>query len=257
MQRLDRLLLEQGLCATRTQAQNAIHSGRVRLYAPNAQGVSSWQTVTKPGLKLPEAVQLEVTPDPADRFVSRGALKLAGALEALSLDVSGMTALDVGQSTGGFTDALLQSGVSRVVGVDVGHDQLHPKLKADPRVTGLEGINARALPIDSLHAAIEPELGFDLIVMDVSFISQTLILPGLPQLLKPSGHLISLVKPQFEVGREHVGKGGIVRDTQCYQQVKTRIIERCETLGLNVQHWMESPIQGGDGNREFLLYAQK
>lgn len=257
MQRLDRLLLEQGLCRTRTQAQNAIHAGRVRLYAANSTGESSWQTVTKPGLKLPEEAQLDVTPDPADRFVSRGALKLSGALEALALDVSEMTALDIGQSTGGFTDVLLQSGVSRVIGIDVGHDQLHPKLKDDPRVTGFEGINARNLPVESLRAAIAPADGFDLAVMDVSFISQTLILPGLPQLLKPSGHLISLVKPQFEVGREHVGKGGIVRDVQCYQQVQTRIIELCKTLGLNVQHWMESPIQGGDGNREFLLYAQK
>lgn len=257
MQRLDRLLLEQGLCTTRTQAQNAIQAGRVRLYTASGTGAPSWQTVTKPGLKLDEKAQLEVAPDPADRFVSRGAIKLAGALDALSLDVTGMTALDVGQSTGGFTDVLLQSGASRVIGVDVGHDQLHPKLKADPRVVGLEGINARDLPTESLQAAIEPATGFDLIVMDVSFISQTLILPGLPQLLKPSGHLVSLVKPQFEVGRAHVGKGGIVRDTQCYQQVQTRIIALCSTLGLNVQHWMESPIQGGDGNREFLLYAQK
>lgn len=250
MQRLDLLLVEQGLAENRTQAQKMLEGGRVSLFK-NGQ----WQPVDKPGLKLPSDSLLQVTAAEEDRYVSRGAFKLLAALQVAPLDVKGLTALDVGQSTGGFTDALLQAGVSRVVGLDVGQSQLHPRLKDDARVVALEKVNARHLEPELFSSQGLP-LVYDLIVMDVSFISQTLILPQLPALLASSGWLISLVKPQFEVGKEKIGKGGIVRDPSLYAEVEQRIRQQVSALGLEVTHWIDSPITGGDGNREFLMVAQ-
>lgn len=249
MQRADLLLVQQQLADTRTQAQRLIRTGRVHWQDQQRQ----WQPVNKSGLKLAADTPLQVQADPADRYVSRGALKLDAALTQFELSVQGVTALDIGQSTGGFTDCLLQAGAATVVGVDVGHDQLAPALKNHPAVICYEGINARQLPADLRRHS--NDRGFDLIVMDVSFISQTLILPGLPMLLAPQGQLISLVKPQFEVGKAGVGKGGIVRDSQLYPQVEQRIRDLCQTLGFVVQGYMPSPIKGGDGNQEFLLWA--
>lgn len=250
MERLDKQLVEQGLASSRTQAQRLIETGRVEV---NRAG--RWQLEKKASTKLSPEVELRVLPGSEDRYVSRGGLKLEGALTQAGIDAARFTALDVGQSTGGFTDCLLQSGARKVVGVDVGRQQLVPALQEDPRVVFYEGINARELPLQEL--LWQSPGGFDLVVMDVSFISQTLILPGLPALLRPGGHLLSLVKPQFEVGREGIGKGGIVRDAGLYREVEARIRSACESLGLVVEDYFASPITGGDGNREFFIAAQK
>jgi len=249
LERLDKQLVVTGLAETRTRAQRLIEQGRVEL-----EQAGTWQVLRKPGVKVADGAQLRVQPSEEDRYASRGGLKLQGALSRLGIAPEGWIALDLGQSTGGFTDCLLQAGVARVVGVDVGHDQLVPALRNDPRVVCHEGINARRLPEAELLSQA-PE-GFDLMVMDVSFISQTLILPGLPTLLKPGGWLVSLVKPQFEVGKAGIGKGGIVRDAGLYDEVETRIRSCCTDLGLAVVDYFPSPIKGGDGNREFFVAAR-
>ena len=182
------------------------------------------KAVGKPAQELPADVVLTVQADDSDRYVSRGGLKLAGALAATGIAAEGKTCLDVGQSTGGFTDCLLQAGAGRVVGVDVGHGQLHGKLKSDQRITALEGINCRALTAADLGDAL-PASGFDLIVGDVSFISMALVLPQLPALLAADGELLLLIKPQFEVGPHNIGKGGIVRDPTLYREVEGRFLD--------------------------------
>ncbi len=250
MERLDKALVNRALADTRSQAQRMIEAGRV-----SARTGTVWQVLNKASMKVSDEQPLKVEPGEEDQFASRGGLKLRGALAQSGLSPEGWVALDVGQSTGGFTDCLLQAGAAKVVGVDVGRDQLVPALRKHPSVVFFEGINARDLPTDTLLA--EAPGGFDLIVMDVSFISQTLILPGLPALLKPGGHLLSLVKPQFEVGKAGIGKGGIVRDARLYQSVEERIRAQCGVLGLQVDAWFPSPITGGDGNREFFVAATK
>ncbi len=251
MQRVDLLLVEKQLAQSRTHAQRLIKNHKVKALVKG-----HWQTITKSGLKLDQETPFEVEADPADRFVSRGALKLLAALEKEHFTTKGQIAIDVGQSTGGFTDCLLQAEVDHVVGIEVGHDQLAAKLANDPRVTCYEGINARQLPQEKLLAHTVGH-GFDLAVMDVSFISQLKILPSLAPLIMDSGYLISLVKPQFEVGKEGISRGGIVRDHSLYPAVKTNVSECCASLGLTVIDYFESPIKGGDGNTEFLLIAQK
>jgi len=245
--RADALLVTQKLAPSRTAAQWLIKQGRV-----------TWSggTISKPAMDLPEGTVLTVAADPDAHYVSRGGLKLAGALAQSGIQVAGKQCLDIGQSTGGFTDCLLQAGAKHVVGVDVGHGQLHPQLRHDPAVTALEGINCRALGAADLGNAF-PEGGFDLIVGDVSFISLTLILPQLPALLAAHGDLLLLVKPQFEVGPENIGKGGIVRDTALYAGVETQFRDLARTLGLTVRAWLDSPITGGDGNREFFIWLNK
>jgi 23S rRNA (cytidine1920-2'-O)/16S rRNA (cytidine1409-2'-O)-methyltransferase len=240
--RADQLLVERGLAPSRTVAQRLIEAGRV-----------SWAEgpVAKASLILPATAELAVQADEDDRYVSRGGLKLAGALAHTGIPVRNRVCLDVGQSTGGFTDCLLQAGAARVVGIDVGHGQLHPRLQADPRVSCLEGINGR-----SLGDAPLPERRFDLIVADLSFISLTLVLPQLPPLLAAEGDLLLLAKPQFEVGPEHVGKGGIVRDAALYPQVEARLRAAAIASGLRVLDWFDSPLRGGDGNREFFLWMK-
>ncbi len=249
MERLDKALVTRALADTRSQAQRMIEAGRVSTHVDDG-----WQVLNKASVKIPDGQLLKVEPGEDDQFVSRGGLKLRGALAYAGLKPEGWAALDVGQSTGGFTDCLLQAGVAKVVGVDVGRDQLVPALKEHPKVVFFEGINARDLPVETL--LVEAPGGFDLIVMDVSFISQTLILPGLPALLKPGGHLLSLVKPQFEVGKAGIGKGGIVRDARLYEEVERRIRAQCEALGLTLEGYFPSPITGGDGNREFFVSAR-
>ena len=209
--------------------------------------------VTRAALELARETPLTVTADPEDRFVSRGGVKLAGALAITGLDVAGRRCLDVGQSTGGFTDCLLQADARHVVGVDVGHGQLHPRLLADSRVTSFEGINCRALVAADLGDAL-PANGFDLIIGDLSFISLTLILPQLPPLLAAHGDLLLLVKPQFEVGPGNIGKGGIVRDPTLHDEVEGKLRQCAASLGLTVRAWFASPITGGDGNREFFIW---
>lgn len=246
MLRVDALLVQQGLAASRTQAQRLIEAGRVS---------HAGQIIGKASVSLPDDVPLTVAVDDADCYVSRGGLKLAGALAETGIVVRGLNCLDVGQSTGGFSDCLLQAGAAAVVGVDVGHDQLHPALKSHPRLTSLEGINCRALTASDLGAAM-PVAGFDLVVADVSFISLTLILPQLPPLLANEGQLLLLVKPQFEVGPGGLGKGGVVRDPARYAEVEAKLRGAAQQCGLTVLGWLDSPIQGGDGNREFFIWLK-
>ena len=257
--RADQLLVERGVAASRAQAQRLIASGLRWRVAGGA-----WQRVTKNGAELPVEAELELLDDAEARYVSRGGLKLQGALDAAGLDVRGWRCLDVGQSTGGFTDCLLQRGAERVVGVDVGHGQLHPRLRADPRVCALEGVNARSLNLSKTiaeHEHFTPAFGgkspeFDLIVGDLSFISLTRVLPALTPMLGPSGQLLMLVKPQFELQPADIGKGGLVKDAARYPEVEQRLRAACRTLGLEVLGWFDSPITGGDGNREFFIHAR-
>lgn len=268
--RIDQLLVQRGLANTRSQAQRLIVGG-----VEWRQG-DAWRRVAKNGDDVPEDAPVRLLDDSEARYVSRGGLKLEAALKHVGLSVSGFQCLDVGQSTGGFTDCLLQQGAAFVVGVDVGRAQLHPRLHADPRVLCVEGVNARALEASDLVAAYEESTGtegqfdldeseeeaaldfapeFDLIVTDLSFISQTLVLPAVVPLLKAGGTLLSLVKPQFELQPGQVGKGGIVKDAAMYRIVELRLREACAELDLDVTHWFDSPITGGDGNREFFIAA--
>lgn len=251
MLRIDLILTEQGLAKSRSQAQTFISEGRVS-YKQN----ETWLKATKPSLKLPIDIQLNIKINEADKYVSRGALKLEGALLHTQLDIKDFHVLDIGQSTGGFSDCAIQHGAAHVVGVEVGHGQLDTRLHNHEQITCLEGINARSLCMDDLEGHF-PENGFDLVVMDVSFISQTKILPQLPVLLRKTGHLITLVKPQFEVGKAFIGKGGIVKDKKRVSQLTEEIKAFVTALGFDVQCYIESPIKGGDGNQEFLLWATR
>jgi 23S rRNA (cytidine1920-2'-O)/16S rRNA (cytidine1409-2'-O)-methyltransferase len=243
--RIDQLLVERGLATSRSQAQRLIASG-VRWLDQDA-----WKTAAKNGDDVPADAQLELLDVAEARYVSRGGLKLEGALKASGVDVAGKLCLDVGQSTGGFTDCLLQQGALRVTGVDVGTGQLHESLRRDPRVIALEKINARELSAEQVGNH------FDLVTGDLSFISSTLVLPALVPLLKPGGALLMLVKPQFELQPGQVGKRGIVTDPSLYAVVEKRIRDCCAELGLQVKGWYDSPVTGGDGNREFFVYAIK
>ncbi|MBU6503965.1 MAG: TlyA family RNA methyltransferase [Burkholderiales bacterium] len=257
--RADQLLVERGLAVSRSQAVRLIAGGlRWRL-----AGSDAWRSVTKNRDDLPESAELDLIDQAEARYVSRGGLKLEGALRQSGLSVAGKRCLDVGQSTGGFTDCLLQHGAAGVVGVDVGHSQLHPALRADARVVCIEGVNARNLNAsDFIAINIDGETGrapfipkFEVIVGDLSFISLTLVLPALVPLLAPQGALLLLVKPQFELQPGQVGKGGIVRDAALHAVVEQRLRERLANLGLWVLAWFESAIAGGDGNREFFVHA--
>lgn len=247
--RIDQLLVERGLAVSRSQAQRLI-AGGVQWQQPDG----SWRAVGKNRDEVPESAALQLLDDAESRFVSRGGLKLEGALKATGVPIDGLRCLDVGQSTGGFTDCLLQQGAAEVVGIDVGHAQVHPRIRDDERVVCIEGVNARELvPGDErVPGALE---GFDLIVGDVSFISLTLVLPGVVHLLKPTGHLLMLVKPQFELQPGQVGKGGIVKDESLYPFIENRVRTALTDLGMQVTDWLNSPIEGGDGNREFFVQA--
>ena len=257
--RVDQLLVHRQLANTRSQAQ--------RLIADGVQWLSGdvWKRVAKNGDEVPESAEIRLLDDSEARYVSRGGLKLEGALKTIGLDVTGFLCLDVGQSTGGFTDCLLQQGAAQVVGVDVGQGQLHPQLRDDERVLCIEKVNARSLSATELIAAhaqstrAEGQFSteFDLIVGDLSFISQTLVLPAIVPLLKPGGSMLMLVKPQFELQPGQVGKGGIVTDPSMYKIVEERVRAAHTKLGLTVQAWFESPVQGGDGNHEFFIYSRK
>lgn len=245
--RADQWLVERGLAASRSQAQRLIAAG-ARWLSP-----SGWKTLAKSD-ELPPHAEVELLDAAEARYVSRGGLKLEGALRATGLQVTGWHGLDVGQSTGGFTDCLLQAGAAKVVGVEVGHDQLHPRLRADGRCVTFEGLNARQLGAAELGEHYPPQ-GFDLLVCDASFISLALLLPQWAALLAPAGHVLALVKPQFEVGPQGLGKGGIVRDPVRYTEVEARLRAAADTAGLIILDWFDSPITGGDGNREFFFHA--
>jgi 23S rRNA (cytidine1920-2'-O)/16S rRNA (cytidine1409-2'-O)-methyltransferase len=241
--RADQLLVQRGMAPTRSAAQRLIATGAVRWRAP-----AGWRVPSKAGEDLPSEADVEITDDAELRFVSRGGLKLDGALAHLKIDVARMTCLDVGQSTGGFTDALLQRGAKHVVGVDVGHGQIHPKLAADSRVTALEGVNAR-----HLEAAQLPFARFDLIVGDLSFISLALVLPALVPLA--GGDLLLLVKPQFELQPVDIGASGQVKDASAYGHVEAKLRKACASHGLDVLAWFDSATPGSEGAREFFLHA--
>lgn len=330
--RADVFLVEAGHAATRSQAQRLIAAGVQWRLTP----LAPWKKVLKNGDEIPAGAELELLDDAEAKYISRGGLKLEGALKATGLSVAGLRCLDVGQSTGGFTDCLLQAGATQVIGVDVGHGQLHERLRADARVLCVEGLNARGLTAESLQDACEDVLAerweeepednetqpqapyawmrnggqvdedyddsndakdtdieafkaeraaraarainppepterrrraevadvdttpaFDFLTGDVSFISLTLVLPAAVRLLKPHGHLLMLVKPQFELQPGQVGKGGIVREPALFAEVEQRVRDCLKELGLSVKAWLDSPIEGGDGNREFFIHAQQ
>ncbi len=244
--RVDQLLVERGLATSRSQAQRLIASG-VRWLDRGA-----WKPVLKNGDDVPADAEIELLDDAEARYVSRGGLKLEGALKASRIEVSGKLCLDVGQSTGGFTDCLLRQGARQVVGVDVGQGQLHDTIRSDERVTAIEKVNAREL--SSEDVGDDP---FDLVVGDLSFISSTLVLPALVPLMAEGCDLLFLVKPQFELQPGQIGKGGIVTDPVLHDFVKQRVSDCCKSLGLQVEAWHESPIAGGDGNREFFIHATR
>ena len=253
--RIDQLLVQRGLASTRSQAQRLIAAG-VRWKTDG-----EWRRVAKNGDEVSDDAQVDLLDGAEARFVSRGGLKLDGALQHLGLSVDGLRCLDLGQSTGGFTDCLLQRGAAHVVGVDVGYGQLSASLRDDPRVTCIERVNARHLSVDSLRPATElPEdaaahENFDLIVGDLAFISQTLVLPAAVPLLKPGGHVLMLVKPQFELQPGQVGKGGIVTDAAMFGLVERRVRDAHAALGLRVEAYFVSSIHGGDGNQEFFIHS--
>jgi 23S rRNA (cytidine1920-2'-O)/16S rRNA (cytidine1409-2'-O)-methyltransferase len=238
--RLDILMVTRGLVATRERARALILAGDVLV-----DGVP----VTKAGTGVAEDAAIELK-QPDHPWVGRGGVKLAHALEVFGLDVTGQIALDIGASTGGFTDVLLARGARRVVAVDVGTGQLDWKLRTDPRVVCLERVNARYLAPDDLP---EDARSFDLITMDVSFISLKLVLPVVPALLAGNGRAIALVKPQFEAGRDEVGAGGIVRDPSVHARVIEAVAASALQVGLTRLALEPSPITGAEGNREFLL----
>ncbi len=276
MTRADQLLVSRGFAPTRSAAQRLIAHGAVRWRTRH-----DWQRPRKAGEELPESCELEITDDAELRFVSRGGLKLETALVAAGIDVHGKTCLDLGQSTGGFTDCLLRAGAARVVGVDVGHGQLHRSLRDDPRVTAFEGLNVRALletsgsdraagaaghfiasPAQPAPTAIArafrvavPPGGFHLAAADLSFISLVHALHPARALLCKGGSLLALVKPQFELGPGGVDSRGIVRDARRYRQVRAHIEAAAQAAGLTPRGWHDSPIRGGDGNFEFFLEA--
>lgn len=329
--RADVFLVDMGHASTRSQAQRLIASGVQWRTSP----LLPWKRVLKNGDDIPAGAELQLLDAAEAKYISRGGLKLEGALATTGLSVTGLRCLDVGQSTGGFTDCLLQAGAAQVIGVDVGQGQLHERLRADRRVVCVEGLNARSMTAETLQQACEEvlserweeeedndtlpeapyawmrnggvidedyddsgdakdadieafkaeraakararELGtapivlrrkaefadvditpqFDFVTGDVSFISLTLVLPAVVRLLKPHGHLLMLVKPQFELQPGQVGKGGIVRDPALYKEVEQRIRACLSELGLEVKAWFDSPITGGDGNHEFFVHAQQ
>ena len=242
-ERIDKLLVDLGLAESRTKAQAMVMSGVVLV---------DEQRVDKPSQHYPLSSNIRVkhAEDPSSRYVGRGGLKLEAALDAFKIDVKGLMCLDVGASTGGFTDCLLQKGARTVFAIDVGHNQLDWRLRQDSRVEVREGVNARYLKPEDFPSR------FDLAVMDVSFISATKVLPAIAPLLTEHGLLVLLIKPQFEVGRGEVGSGGIVREAEKRARVVEEVNEAAEALGLRNTGVIESPITGAEGNIEFLALYQ-
>lgn len=238
--RIDVLLVERGVFDSRAKARAAIEAGLVRV---------GDRVVSKPSDAIEE--DAEIVAEAAHPWVGRGALKLVHALDLWPITVEGRVAVDVGASTGGFTEVMISRGADRVYAVDVGRDQLHATLRSDPKVVDLSGTDAR-----SLDAALIPEPP-QLVVSDVSFISLTKALPSALDLAKPGADLVALIKPQFEAGREHVGKGGLVKDPEVIARVEGEIVDFLEASGWSVQGLAESPIAGGEGQIERLVWAQK
>ncbi len=244
--RLDVVLVARGLAVSRERARSLILAGRVLVRE---------QKIDKPGTSIPADAPIRLLGGD-NPYVSRGGLKLAAALSHWNLDVTGRACLDVGASTGGFTDCLLQHGAALVTAVDTGFGQIDMKLRNDPRVHLLERTNARLLEAGSL-ATSGSEQETTLLVMDVSFISATLVLPAVLAAAPSLVEAVILVKPQFEAGREHVGKGGIVRDPQAHELAINKVAGCVRSLGWRVAGTIPSPITGAEGNQEFLLYARR
>ncbi len=242
-ERIDKLLVQGGFAESRTKAQALVMAGVVLV---------NEKRIDKPSeLFAPDAAIRIKGDSPENKYVGRGGLKLEAALKTFSIDPSGFTCIDIGASTGGFTDCLLQHGAERIVAIDVGTNQLVWSLRTDPRVDIRENTNARNLkPTDF-------EMKFDLVVMDVSFISVTKILPAVIPLLKPTGSIIVLIKPQFEVGKGEVGKGGIVRETEKHERVIAEVNQFAAGIGLRNKGLIESPILGAEGNKEFLTLYER
>jgi 23S rRNA (cytidine1920-2'-O)/16S rRNA (cytidine1409-2'-O)-methyltransferase len=240
-ERIDRIVVDRGLAPSRERARALVMAGQV---------VVNDHVADKPGLMVPIDAVVRVKGE-LHPFVSRGGLKLEKALDCFDVDVAGIVALDVGASTGGFTDCLLQRGARKVIAVDVGYGQLSWKLRSDERVVSLERTNIRYLAADRL-----PEVP-DLAVIDASFISLAKVLPATVGLIKEGGAIIALIKPQFEVGAGEVGKGGVVRDEAKHRQVVDSVCTVAQELALAVRGVVESPILGPKGNREFLIYLVK
>ncbi len=238
--RLDLLLVQLGIAKTRSKAQDFIKSGAIRLHG---------KTVWKAGLDVSPGALIEVAV--TRQYVARSAHKLVAALDHFRLSPSGLTCLDVGASTGGFTEALLERGAARVYAVDVGRDQLHPSLRADPRVVSMESVDARALTRDHFPAPIEA------LTCDVSFISLLKVLPGVLPFAAPGAWLVALAKPQFEVGRALVGKGGIVKDETAKREAAERAAACIEEAGWTLCGMLPSPVKGQDGNEETLIAARR
>lgn len=242
-ERIDKLLVDRGLADSRTRAQALVMAGAVLV---------DEQLVRKPSEPFHQNANIRIKDEATSRYVGRGGIKLEAALGEFKLDVNAAVCLDVGASTGGFTDCLLQNGALRVVAIDVGHNQLDWKIRNDPRVEVREGVNARYLKPSDFDEQ------FDLATIDVSFISLTKILPAVVPLLTEAGRIVALIKPQFEVGKGEIGKGGIVKDPAQHQRVVREINAAAESLGLKAAGVIESPIKGADGNVEFLaLYLSE
>ena len=244
--RLDKLLVDRGLAASRERAQAMILAGRVLVHEQKAD---------KSGAPVDEDSPIRLLGEDL-RYVSRGGLKLEHALKTWSIDVAGLSCADIGASTGGFTDCMLQHNAASVLAVDTGYGQIQNRIRTDPRVSLMERTNARLLAPASLSAA-----AIRFYALDVSFISSTLILPALLAAMVPAGEhwqgeAVMLIKPQFEAGREHVGKGGIVRDPEAHQLAIDRVVAAVQSLGGQASDLMDSPILGMEGNKEFLLHAR-
>jgi 23S rRNA (cytidine1920-2'-O)/16S rRNA (cytidine1409-2'-O)-methyltransferase len=242
--RLDKLLVERGLAESRERAQALILAGRVAV---------DGRVQAKAGVLVSADAALTVAV-PEHPWVGRGGIKLAHALDAFGIDATGRLAIDIGASTGGFTDVLLARGARRVIALDVGRGQLHWKLRSDQRVAVLEGINARSLMPEDL-----PDLGAgaDIVVIDVSFISLKRILPVVPALLARDAHVVALVKPQFEAGRQDVGRKGLVKDAVVHRRVIDEVTAEAAAVGLERAGLIDSPITGAEGNREFLMHLRE
>jgi len=236
--RIDQLLVKKGLVESRQKAQAIIMAGSVFI---------DGKPIDKPGMKVSESSEVYLK-DILPKYVSRGGLKLESALKEFKVDVSKKVFLDVGASTGGFTDCLLQHGAKKVIAVDVGYGQMHFKLRNDPRVRLLEKTNIRYLAPEMLNEEIDGA------VIDVSFISLKLVIPPVSRLLKEHALILALIKPQFEAGRKHVGKGGVVRDPKVHKQVIEEITQFCKDINWEVKGYIPSPILGPKGNREFFIY---
>ncbi len=240
--RADQYLVSFSYIDSRQRAQTAIKNGWVRL---------DGRPIDKPAIEVDENIPHEVVIENTEKYVGRGGQKLEGALNAFKIDPEGLICADIGASTGGFTDCLLQRGARKIYAVDSGKGQLHPKIASDVRVTSIEGYNARYMKREDFEEEI------DLAVMDVSFISQTMIIPALVSVLRDGGALVSLIKPQFEAGRQALGKNGIVKDKKDRYFAAVKVIECASALGLTCVGFIRSPIKGGDGNEEYLAHFIK